>query len=69
MTTPSKVNTELKKLNINGEIVRDSSGYYYFTGDLFDVVPSIFNFNLRGWTTREIINRVNTALQTNKTNS
>jgi hypothetical protein len=63
MTTPAKVNKELKKLNINGQIVRDLSGYYYFIGDLLDVVPSIFDFNLSGWTTQEIIDRVKKSLE------
>lgn len=65
MLTPSKINKELKKLNINGEIVRDSSGYYYFIGDLLDVVPSIWSYNLKDWTMKEMISWVKNAMNKN----
>lgn len=58
MITPKKVNDKLKEIGINGSIVRDSSGYYYFIGELFDIVPSIMSNNLRGWTMAEIINHI-----------
>ena len=62
-TTPAKVNKELKRLGINGEIIRDRSGYYYFIGDLFDVVPSIYSYNLNGWSTGEIIDWVKKGIK------
>ncbi len=62
-TTPSKVNKALKEKGINGEIVRDNSGYYYFAGELSDKVPSIFSNNLRGFSTEQVIKHVTDSLQ------
>lgn len=59
MTTPRQVNKAIKKEGIEGEIVRDRQHeYYYFIGGLFDKVPSIYCYNLKGWTTEEIINYI-----------
>lgn len=60
MTTPSKVNRELEKLNIAGKIVR-GRGYYYFIGELFDVVPSIYSYNLHGWTVAQVVEYIKKA--------
>ena len=58
MTTPKQVNKHLLKIGIDGEIIRDSSGYYYFTGEMFDIVPSLFIFNLKGETIESIVNHI-----------
>lgn len=57
MTTPKQVNKALVKEGIKGEIYR-GNGYYYFIGELFDIIPSIYSNNLHGWKTSEVINHV-----------
>lgn len=57
MTTPAQINKKLSELNIKGSIYR-GNGYYYFIGELFDIVPSIYSNNLHGWKTSEVINHV-----------
>lgn len=60
MTNPRKVNAALKKAGINGKMVynRQGGSYYYFIGDLFDKVPSIYSYNLDKTTTEDILNHV-----------
>jgi len=55
--TIATVNKELKRLKIDGKIVR-GKGYYYFIGCLFDLVPAIYANNLDGYTLDEIINHI-----------
>lgn len=62
MTTPSKINKALAKAGIFGKIVRNPSGYYYFIDELFDLVPSIYAFNLHGHTTEQVVKHVQDAL-------
>lgn len=64
MTSIKQINKAIKQLNINGELVR-GNGYYYFIGELFDVVPSIYANNLRAYTTEEIIETIKDKLNIN----
>lgn len=57
MTNASKINKELIKQGIAGEIYR-GNGYYYFIGELFDKVPSIYSNNLKAWTTKQVVEYV-----------
>ena len=68
-TTPKKINAALQKSGINGAIVRNKLGgsYYYFIGDLFDIVPTINSYNLKGFSTEDVLNYINTAIEKNKT--
>lgn len=59
-TQPAKVNRALAAAGIAVEIVRDPSGYYWFSnGD--GIVPSILAHSLIGYTTEEIVEHVKTA--------
>jgi hypothetical protein len=60
--TCATINKEIKKQGINGKIVR-GKGYYYFIGDLFDKVPSIYSNDLRGWTVEQIIDHIKESLK------
>jgi hypothetical protein len=57
--TAATVNKELKKLGIPGKMVR-GKGYYYFTGCLFDIVPSLYACNLSGFSVGQIIEYITT---------
>jgi hypothetical protein len=52
-TTPAKVNKELEKRNVKHRFYR-GNGYYYFIGGDFEV-PSIYVYNLEGFTTDMIV--------------
>ena len=66
MTTTPKVNKALRAAGLNVQIVRNLAGgsYYYFIGDGFDVVPSIYVYSLEaaGYTAEDIVEHVREAL-------
>jgi hypothetical protein len=66
-TSPAKVNKALRACGIDHlEIVR-GNGYYWFCdtgrGDstIYPPVPSIWQNSLLGWTTQDVLDRVNEA--------
>lgn len=66
MTTPTEVNKALAAAGLNVKIVRNrvGGGYYYFIDDGFDVVPSIYSFNLSGYTPASIVSYVKDYMDT-----
>lgn len=57
MTTVNQVNKALAAAGYDGKIVK-GKGYFYFIGDLMDVVLSIYAIDLRAYTTEEILAKV-----------
>lgn len=57
--SPKQVNKLLAGEGYTASIVK-ANGYYYFDGDLFDLVPSIYSNSLRGWAAFDMINHVKT---------
>ena len=64
MTNVSKINKALIKEGISGEITK-GKGYYYFIGDLFDKVSSIYSNTLHAWTTEQVIDHVKQQTKNN----
>jgi len=59
MTNLTKIRKEFKKLNIDCEIFRSPSGYYYFIGNgQYQNIPSLPTFNLNGFTTEQVVEYV-----------
>jgi len=64
MTTVTRVNKALIKEGIKGQIIK-GKGYFYFVGDLFDKVNSIYSIDLNGWTTTELIKYIKAEIGVN----
>jgi len=64
MTTPAEVNNALADAGLNVQIVRNQRGgcYYYFIGDGFDKVESLYSYSLKGYTTENIVKHVREGL-------
>lgn len=62
MTTPRQVNQALKNAGLNVEIIRHSSGYYWFDDESTQIASIVTN-NLSGFSTAEIVEHVKEELE------
>ncbi len=57
MATVAQVNKELKNRGVDAKIV-SGKGYYYFIGELFDVVPAIYTYRIADWSLEKIMDHI-----------